>query len=131
MQGPFEIVEERDVHQASRAAGTLARTFGMDPIGATLFRTAVTELAHNLIQHAGGGSISFDTITDGTKTGLRAVVRDEGPGMPDVEAALVDGYSTRQQLGLGLPGTRRMMDEFEIHSTARGTVVTITRWSRK
>ena len=99
----------------------------------TLVATCVSELARNIVEYAGSGVIIMG-LTDGAKEERRGIVviaEDEGPGIPDIELAMKDGYSTSNGLGLGLPGCRRIMDEFEIVSKpGRGTTVTTKKWKR-
>jgi serine/threonine-protein kinase RsbT len=91
--------------------------------------TAASELARNLVQHAGGGVVRVETISEGLRRGLRLVFEDQGPGIPDIELAMRDGYSTDGGLGLGLSGARRLSNEFAIDSSpGHGTRVTIARW---
>ena len=81
------------------------------------------------LDYGGGGTVRLESLQDGMRKGLRRTFEDQGPGIPDVERALRDGYSTYQGLGLGLPGARRLMDEFALASeTGRGTTVTMTKW---
>ena len=91
--------------------------------------TAASELAHNVLKYAGVGNISFSKLVDGAKLGVEVVARDEGPGIADVDQALVDNYSSSGTLGLGLPGVKRMVDEFEVCSdVGAGTMVTFKVW---
>ncbi len=91
--------------------------------------TAASELARNTIDYGGGGTVMIEALNGGGKRGLRLTFEDHGPGIADVELALKDGYSTGTGLGLGLGGSRRLSNEFEIHSVVgSGTRVTITRW---
>ena len=91
--------------------------------------TAASELAHNILKYAGVGKISFSKFINGAKLGVEVVARDEGPGIADVDQALVDNYSSSGTLGLGLPGVKRMVDEFEVCSQiGAGTTVTFKVW---
>lgn len=91
--------------------------------------TAASELARNTLDHGGGGSVHLEMLVEGTRHGLRLVFEDKGPGIPDVELAMKDGYTTGGGLGLGLSGARRLANEFEVTSTVgEGTRVTIVRW---
>ncbi len=95
----------------------------------TLISTAISELARNIVLYAKRGEILLGHMHDGEKRGISVVARDEGPGIPNVERALQDGYSTSGGLGLGLPGTRRLVDELEVVSeVGRGTTVTLKKW---
>ncbi|RKP46804.1 anti-sigma regulatory factor [Trinickia fusca] len=92
--------------------------------------TAVTEIARNIVVHAGSGELSFCLIADGLRHGIVVVARDEGPGIPDIARAMEDGYSTKGGLGLGLAGAKCLVDEFEIESiVGSGVKVTLTQWN--
>jgi serine/threonine-protein kinase RsbT len=92
--------------------------------------TAVSELARNILVYADEGEITVQLVQKGSRRGVCVVARDHGPGIADIEVALRDGYSTSGSLGLGLPGSRRLMDEFEIESApGAGTTVSITKWA--
>jgi serine/threonine-protein kinase RsbT len=104
---------------------------GFSPGDATLVATAISELARNIILYAKRGHITLQALANSGSRGIAIVARDEGPGIPDVRRALEDGYSTSRSLGLGLPGVRRLMDEFEIESEVnRGTRVTVRKWRK-
>lgn len=95
----------------------------------TLIATAISEIARNIVVHAGRGEIVLEAVQERDRDGLRVVATDAGPGISDVPAALRDDYSARDGLGLGLPGARRLMDDFRLESdTATGTTVTMTKW---
>jgi serine/threonine-protein kinase RsbT len=96
-----------------------------------MIATAISELARNILKYASEGEILVEMVLRGSRSGVVVVARDEGPGIRDVGLAMQDGFSTTASLGLGLPGTRRLMDEFEIVSTpGSGTVVTAIKWRR-
>ncbi|SRR5579884_2978947 len=102
---------------------------GFSLVEQTKIVTAASELARNTLVHGGGGTARLEAISNGTRRGLRLVFEDRGPGIPDVELALRDGYTTGSGLGLGLGGSRRLMSEFEIVSRpGEGTRVTVTKW---
>ena len=102
---------------------------GFNLVEQTKIVTAASELARNTIDHGGGGSARLQSLRDGDRAGLRLTFEDKGPGIPDIELALKDGYTTGGGLGLGLSGARRLSNEFEIQSRpGEGTRVTITRW---
>ena len=96
-----------------------------------LVATAISELARNILEYAGYGEIIFELAQQGGRRGIVVIARDQGPGIPDIEKAMQDGYSTTKSLGLGLPGSRRLMDDFEIVSqVGEGTTVTVKKWAR-
>ncbi|WP_242587528.1 ATP-binding protein [Streptomyces sp. MST-110588] len=116
------------VRHAVRAA-TVEAGFGL--VDQTRVVTAASELARNAYIHGGGGHLSIERLHRAGRSGLRLTVRDEGPGIPDLEAALEDGFTTGAGLGHGLGGARRLMDEFEVRSSPGGTTVSVTRWTRQ
>jgi serine/threonine-protein kinase RsbT len=119
---------DADVVAARQAAREVATRLGFSTTDVTLIATAVSEIARNIVRFADSGEVVVTELQEPRK-GIRIVARDAGPGIPDVEQALQDGYSTYQGLGLGLPGARRLMDEFAVVSeTGRGTTVTMTKW---
>lgn len=133
MQSPARVVIRSDADiVAARASGrALAGELGFNSTDATVIATAVSEVARNIVQHAGRGEIVVESIREHGRVGIRIVARDYGPGIPDVDQALQPGYSTANSLGLGLPGAKRLMDEFEIVSElGRGTTVTMKKWER-
>ena len=102
---------------------------GFSLVDQTKMITAASELTRNAINYGGGGFVDVETLRAGGRVGLRLTFRDEGPGIPDLEAALTDGFTTGNGLGLGLGGSQRLVNEFEIDSApGSGTTVTITRW---
>jgi serine/threonine-protein kinase RsbT len=102
---------------------------GFNLVEQTKIVTAASELARNTIDHGGGGVARLQSLRNGGRAGLRLTFEDKGPGIPDVELALKDGYTTGGGLGLGLSGARRLSNEFEIQSRpGEGTRVSITRW---
>jgi len=124
------IRDESDVVVARRRARELASRQGLSEAGVEALATAVTEIARNIVVHAGGGEILFGRVVDGPRRGVVVIARDTGPGIPDVEQAMQDGFSTKHGLGFGLPGARRLVDEFEIESkTGAGTTVTLRKWA--
>ena len=102
---------------------------GLSLVEQTKIVTAASELARNMIDYGGGGTMTAEAIDDGIRKGLRLVFEDRGPGIPDVAAALRDGFTTGSGMGLGLGGARRLSNEFDIRSApGEGTRVTIVRW---
>jgi len=123
------IRSDDDVVAARREARELAASLGFEPTDLTLLATAISEVARNITAYAGEGEIVVSVRNNGGRLGIRVVARDAGPGIDDVELALRDGYSTGEGLGLGLPGARRLVDEFAIDTApGRGTVVTMVKW---
>ena len=116
-----------------RAAGrSVAEERGFGGSDITMIATAISELARNILKYAREGEIVVETVPHNSKTGVSVVARDEGPGIADAGLAMQDGFSTANSLGLGLPGTRRKMDEFEIVSSpGHGTTVTVIKWLRR
>jgi anti-sigma regulatory factor (Ser/Thr protein kinase) len=124
------IIREADVYVAMVRARECASTLGFDDIERTRIEIAVLELTRNLLAHAGQGEMRLEHIARGDRVGLQITVTDHGPGIADVELALQDGFSTKRTLGSGLPGVRRLMDEFEIESTVgSGTRVQVVKWA--
>jgi serine/threonine-protein kinase RsbT len=97
----------------------------------TLIATAISEVARNIVSYAGTGEIVMRLVQRGQRRGIMVVARDKGPGIADIERAMEDGFSTSRGLGLGLPGSKRLMDEFELVSeVGKGTEITMTKWER-
>jgi serine/threonine-protein kinase RsbT len=118
-----------DVVAARQKGREVAAGVGFTGTELTVIATAISEIARNIVKFAKRGEFTYTVLTDGGRTGLQVVARDSGPGIPDVQRALEDGYSTYRGLGLGLPGARRLMDEFDIVSTVgEGTTVTMIKW---
>jgi RNA polymerase sigma factor (sigma-70 family) len=126
VQVPIE--GDPDIVQARQAAREMAQRAGFTGASPTLVATAVSEIARNIVRFAHHGSVTIELMAR-PRAGIRVVARDTGPGIPDVQRALEDGFSTYGGLGLGLPGARRMMDEFAVATEqGRGTTVTMTKW---
>ena len=122
------ITGDPDIVAARRAAREMAARAGFVGTDLTLLATAVSEVARNIVRFAHQGVITVELLQE-PGPGIRVVARDTGPGIPDVERAMADGYSTDEGLGLGLPGARRLVDEFDIASErGRGTTVVLTKW---
>ncbi|MCS6883117.1 MAG: anti-sigma regulatory factor [Oscillochloridaceae bacterium] len=124
------IQQTGDVYVALSRVRDLATAMGFSPADRARIEIATTELARNLIVHAGGGRLTFSQVNDPSYgPGLVIESRDNGPGIADVELALQDGYSTAHGLGAGLPGVRRLMDAFAIESTVGvGTWIRAVKW---
>ena len=124
-----EIAAGTDMVAARAAARALATELGFTRTDATLIATAVSEITRNIVVHAGRGEIVMTSLREDARYGLQVTATDAGPGIRDVTAALEQGYAGRGGLGLGLPGARLLMDEFEIESSQdSGTTVTMRKW---
>lgn len=125
------IARDADVVSARQGARALAARVGFTGTDLTVIATAVSEVSRNIVRFAGEGQVLIEIVED-PRPGIRVIARDRGPGIEDVEQALGDGYSTYHGLGLGLPGARRLMDEFAIVSARNvGTTVTMTKWLKE
>ena len=123
------VRSSNDIVAVRQAVRMWAVEIGFSLVEQTKIVTAASELARNTIDHGGGGTAHVRSLRDGGRAGLRLTFEDKGPGIPDLELALKDGYTTGSGLGLGLSGARRLSNEFEIRSRpGEGTRVTITRW---
>jgi serine/threonine-protein kinase RsbT len=123
------IKSSEDVVLVRQIVRSAAVDAGFSLVDQTKLVTAASELARNALEHGGGGLMRLELISNGTRKGLRLTFEDEGPGIPDVDQALKDGYTTGGGLGLGLGGARRLSNDFAIQSKpGEGTRVTITRW---
>lgn len=123
------IVREIDVIPFRNRLKEYGVRIGMSLLNQTKLMTAASELARNMLKYAGGGRVIMEVINNGKETGVRLVFVDEGPGIKDIKMAMKDGYSSGRSLGLGLPGTKRLVSQFEIEShVGKGTKVTITKW---
>jgi serine/threonine-protein kinase RsbT len=125
------IERDGDVVNARQTGRELAASIGFRGTDLTLIATAISEIARNIVVYAERGEITFSTTFVEARCGIRVVAHDDGPGIPDVQLAMRDGFSTGKSLGLGLPGARRLMDEFEIVSQIGiGTTITMCKWIR-
>lgn len=123
------INSARDIVVARQKGRAIAAELGFSVGNATLIATAISELARNIVSYAGNGEIVMSIARDSERTGITIVASDSGPGIADLTLALRDGFSTSGSLGIGLPGARRLMDEFEINSQpGRGTIIKVTKW---
>jgi serine/threonine-protein kinase RsbT len=126
----LSIREQVDVAMARKAVRQLAPQGGVSDVAAHALETAVSEIAQNILIHATAGELIVRVIDEPGRRGLIVIGRDDGPGIPDADRAMQDGYSTGTGLGLGLPGARRLVDAFELVADAgRGTTVTLTKWA--
>jgi len=125
------IDSDSDIVAARQKGRELAAQCGFPSTDLAVVATAISELARNIVRYAVRGEIILRLIDDNGRRGVEVVAADDGPGIPDVTLAMQDGYSTSGSLGLGLPGVRRLMDEFEITSDfGKGTTVTARKWKR-
>jgi serine/threonine-protein kinase RsbT len=125
------IKADVDVVAARQRARVLVSDLRFSISELTLIATAISEVARNIVTYAGRGEIVLRIVQRGPRRGLLVIARDQGPGIADITRAMEDGYSTSRGLGLGLPGSKRLMDEFELASElGKGTEVTMTKWER-
>lgn len=123
------IRKEQDVVPFRNRVREYAAKVGMSLVNQTKLITAASELVRNMLKYAGGGVIYIQVVSKGRENGVRLTFADTGPGIANIELAMKDGYSTAKSLGLGLPGAKRLVSEFEIKSeVGKGTTVTLTKW---
>jgi serine/threonine-protein kinase RsbT len=126
-----EIATDADVVRVRQMARALAARAGLSLVDQTKLITAASELARNTLIHGGGGTATLDLSQNGARSGVQAVFSDHGPGIPDVSLALQDGWTSGSGLGLGLSGSRRLVDKFELDTeVGQGTTVLIVKWGR-
>ncbi len=129
MRVPIE--REKDIVIARQKGRELAAAGGFSSTEQTFIATVISEVARNIVVYAQRGEIVLSAVEQEDRRGIMIVARDEGPGIPDPQLAMRDGYSTADSLGLGLPGAKRLMDEFDLISTiGQGTTVTMKKWIR-
>jgi serine/threonine-protein kinase RsbT len=125
------VGRDADIVSARQQGRELALAAGLSGSDLTMIATAISEVARNILVYAGAGTIRLSVEQEHGHLGVQVVAEDHGPGIADVELAMRDGYSTGKSLGLGLPGAKRLMDEFEIVSElGKGTTVMMRKWSR-
>jgi serine/threonine-protein kinase RsbT len=126
------IESDNDVVTARQRARELAAKVDLTSTDQTLLATAISEVARNITTYATRGEVLLSIVRDnGGREGIRVVARDDGPGIEDIDLAMQDGYTSGGGLGLGLPGARRLVDEFDIETApSAGTTVTLVKWSR-
>lgn len=125
----LEVRTSEDVVKVRQEVRNRSAAVGFSLVDQTKFVTAASEIARNTIDHGGGGTARIETITIPGKRGLRLIFEDQGPGIADIELAMQDGYSTAGGLGMGMPGSKRLSNEFYVESTpGKGTKVTLVRW---
>lgn len=125
----MSIFREIDVIPFRNRLKEYAVKIGMSMVNQTKIITAASELARNMLKYANGGKVTIEVVSKGRENGIRLIFHDEGPGIKDVKLAMQDGYSTAKSLGLGLPGTKRLVSEFNLETeVGKGTIVTVTKW---
>jgi serine/threonine-protein kinase RsbT len=125
------IRTDADVVTARQEARTLGASLGFSSTDLTLLATAISEVARNITTYAGSGEVALRVLREGGRDGVEVVATDEGPGIANVELAMQDGYTTGNGLGLGLPGTRRLVDDFELATQPGvGTTIRLVKWTR-
>jgi serine/threonine-protein kinase RsbT len=125
------VERDADIVTARQKGRELAVATGFSSTDQTMIALAISEIARNIISYAHHGTIALSSLDERGRRGIQIIARDQGPGIPDIELAMRDGYSTAKSLGVGLPGTKRVMDEFELVSVVgEGTTVTMRKWRR-
>jgi serine/threonine-protein kinase RsbT len=125
------IRTDADVVTARQEARTMGAALGFSSTDLTLLATAISESARNITTYAGEGQVALRVRREGARAGIEVEATDEGPGIVNVELAMQDGYTTGNGLGLGLPGTRRLVDDFELDTTpGAGTRIRMVKWTR-
>lgn len=125
----MSILKEVDVIPFRNRVKEHAVRVGMGIVNQTKLITAASELARNMLKYASGGNVIIEAVSRGKESGIKLIFSDKGPGITNIELAMTDGYSTGKSLGLGLPGTKRLVSDFNIESTiGEGTTVTIIKW---
>lgn len=125
----MRIAKELDMVVFRNRLKEFAVKIGMSLVNQTKLITAASELSRNMLRYAGGGTVLIEIVNGQRQNGLRVTFSDTGPGIPDIDKAMKDGFSTGKSLGLGLPGARRLVNDFDIKSTVgKGTTITITKW---
>jgi serine/threonine-protein kinase RsbT len=123
------IKSSPDVVAVRQLVRSWATTMKFSLVDQTKLVTAASELGRNTLEHGGGGQLEIIEVTNGLRKGIRLVFSDKGPGIPDVAQALTDGYTSKSGMGLGLGGSKRLMNDFELKTApGEGTTVTVTRW---
>lgn len=132
MKESISISSERDTIVARQRGRELARSVGFNLVDQTRIAIGISELSRNILLYARQGKIELETVRIAGSLGIEVRAIDEGPGIPDLNMAMVDGFSTSDGLGMGLPGTKRLMDDFRIDTAVgSGTKVTIRKWLNK
>jgi serine/threonine-protein kinase RsbT len=130
-QSCVKITNEWDIVAARQLGRNVAKELGFGTVDQARITTAISELARNIYLYAGHGQICIEKLFDGGKKGVRIIALDDGPGINDLRKVMEDGYSTSGGLGAGLPGVKRLMDEFDVESVpGEGTDIRATKWLR-
>lgn len=130
-QSCVKIINEWDIVAARQLGRNVAKELGFGTVDQARITTAISELARNIYLYAGQGTVCIEKVFDGGKSGLKIIATDEGPGIQDIRKVMEDGYTTSGGLGAGLPGVKRLTDEFDIDSVpGEGTKITATKWLR-
>lgn len=125
------IERDADIITARQRGREIAAAAGFSSTDQTITALAISEIARNIVTYAQRGKVTLSRLDEGGRCGILIVAQDDGPGIPDTELALRDGYSTGKSLGVGLPGAKRVMDEFELVSApGEGTTITMKKWRR-
>lgn len=125
-----KVYKEQDVILFRNRVKETAVKIKMGLVNQTKLITAASELVRNMLRYGGGGETLIEVVSKGRENGIRLTFKDQGPGITDVAKAMLDGYSTGKSLGLGLPGARRLVNEFDIKSeVGKGTTVTVIKWA--
>lgn len=123
------ITSVSDIITAREKGRTIGKSIGFSLTDLTIIATVISEVARNILLYAKEGKITLGDVRQGSKHGIVIIAEDNGPGIPDISLAMQDGYSTKNGFGLGLPGVRRLTDEFEIISELKkGTIITMRKW---
>ena len=129
LEGAMVLSTEHDIVMSRQTVRKLAQQIDFSLVDQTKMITAASELSRNAVVYGGGGEMRWQVVSNGSKTGLRLAFEDKGPGIPDLALALTDGWTSGKGLGVGLSGSRRLVNEFDIRTAVgEGTCVTITRW---
>jgi len=128
-EGSIPLRSQQDIVASRQVVRKLSQELGFSLVDQTKMVTAASELSRNTLIYGGGGEMRWEIVSNGTRQGLRVHFDDKGPGIPDLEVAMTDGWSSGSGLGLGLSGSKRLVNDFEIRTAVgAGTCVTITRW---
>jgi serine/threonine-protein kinase RsbT len=126
------VREQHDIVNVRQVVRSWSISLGLGLVDLTKLVTAASEIARNTVEYGGGGTLQIEELRDGLRLGMRLVFEDQGPGIADIDRAMTDGYTTGTGMGLGLGGTKRLVDEFDIASTPGvGTRVSITKWKNR